>query len=205
MVTTKHTKDTKEEEEEKKIEEEDEGMEEDEQSRGKAMKGFSQPFNLVRRFAQPLGIHLETWERRCIATEKGIVRLISVLERTRQLFGEAGAEAVAQRPENVKSGPVQLSLFDGEPRKTRKTQPPKQGTKTDETTLEPHSVTILDKVHMAMLLQSSGQTNALRPLLKSEIERGPDFLHLANALSALYLPGSDEKHLLDAMLLAVPR
>jgi hypothetical protein len=44
-----------------------------------------------------------------------------------------------------------------------------------------------------------------RALLKSETERGPDFLRLANALSALYPPGSDEKRLLDAMLLAVPR
>lgn len=44
----------------------------------------------------------------------------------------------------------------------------------------------------------------LRPL-KAETERGPDFLRLANALSVLYPQGSDEKRLLDAMLLAVPR
>ena len=34
---------------------------------------------------------------------------------------------------------------------------------------------------------------------------GPEFLRLANALSALYPRGSQEKRLLDAMLLAVPR
>jgi hypothetical protein len=56
-----------------------------------------------------------------------------------------------------------------------------------------------------MLLQASGRANALRALLKSEIDRGPDFLRLANALSALDPPGSDEKRLVDAMLLAVPR
>ena len=60
-------------------------------------------------------------------------------------------------------------------------------------------------LHAAMLLQSSGRANAMRALLKSEIERGPDFLRLANALSALYPKESDEKRLLDAMLLAVPR
>jgi hypothetical protein len=43
------------------------------------------------------------------------------------------------------------------------------------------------------------------PLLKSEQERGPDFVRLANALSALYPKDSEEKRLLDAMLLAVPR
>jgi len=56
-----------------------------------------------------------------------------------------------------------------------------------------------------MLLQASGRTNALRGLLKTEQERSPDFLRLANALSALYPKGSDEKRLLDAILLAVPR
>lgn len=56
-----------------------------------------------------------------------------------------------------------------------------------------------------MLLQASGRANALRALLKAEIERGPDFLRLANALSALYPRWSEEKRLVDAMLLAVPR
>jgi len=51
----------------------------------------------------------------------------------------------------------------------------------------------------------SGRTNALRALLKAEQDRGPDFLRLANALSALYPKTSEEKRLLDAMLLAVPR
>ncbi|MBC7293842.1 MAG: hypothetical protein H5T84_07050 [Thermoleophilia bacterium] len=65
--------------------------------------------------------------------------------------------------------------------------------------------TTLDRVHAAMLLQAGGQTNALRALIKAEQERGPEFLRLANALSALYPKGSEEKRLLDAMLLAVPR
>jgi len=65
--------------------------------------------------------------------------------------------------------------------------------------------TTLDWVHAAILLQRSGQSNALRNLLKAEQERGSDFLRLANALSALYPRESEEKRLLDAMLLAVPR
>ena len=36
-------------------------------------------------------------------------------------------------------------------------------------------------------------------------ERGPDFLRLANALTALYPRGSEEKRLLDAMLWSAPR
>jgi hypothetical protein len=56
-----------------------------------------------------------------------------------------------------------------------------------------------------MLLQAGGQANGLRALIKAEQERGPDFLRLANALSALYPKGSEEKRLLDAMLLTIPR
>jgi hypothetical protein len=41
--------------------------------------------------------------------------------------------------------------------------------------------------------------------LKAEQERGPDFLRLANELSALYPKGSEEKRLRDSTLLAVPR
>jgi hypothetical protein len=170
---------------------------------------LSLPFDVARRFAQPLGIHLDVWEGRCIEIEKGIVRLIPVHDRAQQLFGEDGAEAVADRLEKHRSGPVQPTLFpvDEEPAAV-----PVRGRRgrggrnvSDESLRKHRAATTLDHVHAAMLLQSSGRANALRALLKSEVERGPDFLRLANALSALYPQGSDEKRLLDAMLLAVPR
>ena len=41
----------------------------------------------------------------------------------------------------------------------------------------------------------------MRNLLQAEQERSPDFLRLSNALSALYPKESEEKRLLDAMLL----
>jgi len=56
-----------------------------------------------------------------------------------------------------------------------------------------------------MLLQAGGQANGLRALLREQVQRGPDFLRLANAHSALYPKDSEDKCLLDAMLLAVPR
>ena len=65
--------------------------------------------------------------------------------------------------------------------------------------------TTLDRIHAAMLLQASGRTEALRNLLHAEQDRGPDFLWLANALSALYPRGSEEKRLLDGILLAASR
>ena len=187
----------------------DDEDEEDAPASKKKKKGLSLPFDVARRFAQPLGIHLDAWEGRCIETEKGIVRLIPVLDRAEQLFGQDGAEAVADRLEKHRTGPVQLSLFAemNEPDPpTVKGRKRKGGANVSDESLHRHrGATTLDHVHAAMLLQSSGRANALRALLKSETERGPDFLRLANALSALYPTGSDEKRLLDAMLLAVPR
>jgi adenine-specific DNA methylase len=73
--------------------------EEDEEAPRIKSKGYSLIFDVVRRFAQPLGIHLPDWEGRIIETKKGVVRLLSVNERAKQLFGEEGAEAVAMELE----------------------------------------------------------------------------------------------------------
>jgi len=70
---------------------------------------------------------------------------------------------------------------------------------------QPREATTLDRVHAAMLLQAGGQATALRAMLEAETQRSPDFLRLANALSALYPKDSEEKRLLDAMLLGVRR
>ncbi len=179
---------------------------EDEATRRKA-PGFSLPFDVARRFAQPLGIHLDDWESRIIETKKGVVRLIPVTERGKQLFGESGASAVADEMEAASSVNPQLSLFPEEPPTVRGRARRRQRSATPtigdtELTL---STTTLDRVHAAMLLQAAGRSQALRNLLRAEQERSPDFLRLANALTALYPRGSEEKRLLDAMLLAAPR
>lgn len=176
--------------------------------------GFSLPFDVARRFAQPLGIELPKWEGRIIETDKGVVRLLPVSERAEQLFGEDGAEAVAHQLERDPAQTLQQSLFpelDERPSPQRHRGHRGKKVILDEESLRSlslrgeHGPTTLDRVHAAMLLQAGGQANGLRALIKAEQERGPDFLRLANALSALYPSGSEEKRLLDAMLLAVPR
>jgi len=196
----------------------------DEEDSGGKAKGLTLVFDVVRRFAQPLGIDLPKWDGRVIETKKGVVRLLPVSERAKRLFGEDGAQAVASRIEQDAALGLrtQLSLFPDErqpelrvrgrgARRGRKapggsTQSSGSGAGiSDDTLTAPQEATTLDRVHAAMLLQASGRTNALRTLVKAEQERSPDFLRLANALSALYPKGSEEKRLLDAMLLAVPR
>jgi adenine-specific DNA methylase len=196
------------EEEPEADQEAEEGGEEDDAQRRKA-KGLALAFDVVRRFAQPLGIHLPDWETRIIETEKGVVRLLPVAERARQLFGEGGAQAVAERLEAIAVASPQQFLFPemdpawAKPRVGRGRRP--RGEVSDESLQARREATTLDRVHAAMLLQASGRASALRNLLRAEQERGPEFLRLANALSALYPKNSEEKRLLDAMLLAVPR
>jgi adenine-specific DNA methylase len=190
----------------------DEEEDEDDSSRAKA-KGFKLVFDVVRRFAQPLGIELPKWEGRVIETKKGVVRLLPIAERAKQLFGEDGAQAIADRLEQeaTTTNPLQGLLFpDLEPAvkvrgRGRSRGRPGGVDVSEESLVAAREATTLDRVHAAMLLQAGGRTNALRALLRAEQERSPDFLRLANAFSALYPKGSEEKRLIDAMLLAVPR
>ena len=177
--------------------------EEDETPRRQAVS-FSLPYDVARRFAQPLGIHLEDWEKRIIQTQKGVIQLRPVTDRGRELFGESGAETLADEIESAANASSQMSLFPDEAPTVRGRSRRAAATATHETDT-PRQATTLDRVHAAMLLQASGRTEALRNLLRAEQDRGPDFLRLANALSALYPRGSEEKRLLDGMLLAVPR
>jgi adenine-specific DNA methylase len=194
--------------------------EEEEEAKGRAKKGYMLIYDVVRRFAQPLGIHLQMWEGRIIETKKGVVRLIPVLERAEQLFGEAGTEAAALAIERSGGREPQYALFPESPSPSRPS-PSGRGKRRERGRsaglqagtpgagkMPALQATTLDRVHMAMLLQAGGQATALRAMLEAEIQRSPDFLRLANALSALYRradPKGEETRLLEAMLLAVPR
>ena len=179
----------------------------DEEAARAAAKGLSLPFDVVRRFSQPMGIDLDRWTGRVIGQKKGVVRLLPVAERAKALFGEDGASAAAGWIESDPNANLQPALFPD----WNAASPPvkrRRGAKIaldSDAALQAPEATTLDRVHAAMLLQSSGHTGALRTLIAAEQERGPDFLRLANALSALYPRPSQEKRLLDAMLLAVPR
>ncbi|HXW92958.1 MAG TPA: DUF1156 domain-containing protein [Terriglobales bacterium] len=188
-----------------------ENSDDDDEQPSKGKSDYSLMFDVARRFAQPLGIHLDKWEGRIIETEKGIVRLLPVAERAMQLFGDIDASAISDRIEqDVKASRNYTFAFmqdvaappEIKPRGRRRVAA--SGAAVEEAPAV-QTVTTLDRVHAAMLLQASGQANGLRAMLKEEQQRGSDFLRLANALSALYPKDSEEKRLLDAMLLALPR
>ena len=170
-------------------------------------KGLHLPFDVVRRFAQPMGIDLDRWTGRIIKQAKGVVRLVPVAERAKDLLGDAGAGAAADWIEADPVAGLQRSLFpelEAAPRSSVRARG-RRGILDGDAELQAVDATTLDRLHAAMLLQANGHANALRALISAEQERGSDFLRLANALSALYPRGAREKRLLDAMLLAVPR
>ena len=172
---------------------------------GESVTKFSLPFDVVRRFAQPMGIDLDAWTDRIIGQQKGIVQLLPVAKRAKQLLGEDAGQVAADWFEGDLAATQQQTLFPdlvAEPgfqirRRSR-------ALLTDDAGLASPSATTLDRVHAAMLYQARGVTYALGSLIQAEKDRGPQFLRLANALSALYPRGSEEKRLLDAMLVAIP-
>lgn len=191
---------------------EEEGAERDTRAEGDTARkapGYSLMYDIVRRFAQPLGIHLEDWEGRVIETEKGVVRLLPVAERTQFLFEREGLETVADRIQLAKPGGLQSKLLHEPSVQLAGKLPQEKRGRAEGDFGTPMrregGWTTLDRVHTAMLLQSAGRSGPLRAFLTTELKRGPQFSLLANALSALYPKESEEKRLLDAVLLVATR
>ena len=176
--------------------------------------GYSLVYDVARRFAQPLGIHLDAWEGGLIETDKGVVRLLSLDERATQLFGKEDVSAIASAwDEGVRRGGRQTTLFPDEvpspPKETRRSgrKAPRVLTEdpTDGQSNRARKLTTLDRLHAAMLLQRAGSTSALKTFLEEERRRGPELERLATALSALYPHGSEERRLVEALSLAFPK
>ena len=160
--------------------------------RGK-QRGFSLIFDVVRRFARnrwaftfPTGKDASSRQGRVLSA---CCRSQSARDNS---SANDGAEAVANQLEQHSGGVVQLALFTesaaGETRVIGgRGRRKKRSSNVAEEALSPQrETTTLDRVHAAILLQSTGRANALRALSKPNRIVAPDFLRLANALSALY-------------------
>jgi len=170
---------------------------------GDAGTKFSLPFDVVRRFAQPMGIDLDAWTERIIAQQKGVVRLLPVGERAKQLLGEDVGQVDAELfGADLGIGQQQTLFPDLVAEPGSQVRRRRRALLSDDAGLDSPNATTLDRVHAAMLFQARGATYALGALIQAEKDRGPHFFRLANALSALYPRGCEEKRLLDAMLVA---
>jgi adenine-specific DNA methylase len=151
--------------------------------------GLVLEFDAARKIAQGLGAHLE--ELTHVVQVKGErAVLLSVGERANYLFGKDESSQPSKRAVKKK----QMTLF-GEIEAAAEKHgwadggAPKAG------------LTTLDRIHQAMLLFGAGRGEALKRFLVDEgAGREARFWRFAQALSALYPVGSDEKRWVDGVL-----
>lgn len=185
--------------------EDEPGDDEDEQKTKKAKTGFSLPFDTFIRLTRPMGIHYSVMEGRVIEIEKGVVRLLSVRDRSEQLLGEAatrpGIEISLKDMEQMELGLAMKRQDETAlPSKVKRGQKVKTvpGQAQTEATF-----TTLDRIHRAMLLFGLGRSTLLKQVLEKELRQSKRFERLALSLNALYPDGSDERRMLEGVQAAM--
>jgi putative DNA methylase len=154
------------------------------------LTGFVLQYDAARKIAQGLGAHLE--ELASVVEIRGDkARLLPVSERARHLFGKDEGGSPTKR----KGKPKQLSLLDvlGEADTDEGSWGEKYANKLGNT--------VLDRIHQSMILFAAGRGEALKRFLVTD-GAGQDqrFWRLAQALSALYPKGTDERRWVEGVL-----
>jgi hypothetical protein len=148
-------------------------------------------YDAARKIAQGLGAHLEKMAD-LVEVIGERARLLSAGERAPRLFGKA--DAAVKRP--AKARKAQIGLFDSPVDLEEATHAGVGGVEGAQP-----GVTVLDRVHQGMILFAAGRGEALkRFLLDDGAGQDARFWRLAQALSALYPAGSEEKRWVDGVL-----
>ncbi len=168
---------------------------EDAQSQVKNPKSalYALEYDAARKIAQGLGAHLERLAG-MVEVKGDTARLLTVSERTRTLFGKDEAQAPGSR----RPKPQQLGLFAALAEAEAADAEGGWGRSAESV---PHlGATVLDRIHQAMILFAAGRSEALKRFLVAEGAGDVRFWRLAQALSALYPSGSEEKRWVDGVL-----
>jgi hypothetical protein len=154
---------------------------------------YALEYDAGRKIAQGLGAHLENLTS-VVEVKGDTARLLSVAERTKALFGKDQADAPATRR---KKKDKQMKLGFMAELEAAEAETGGWGDKSVSKVGE----TTLDRVHQAMILFAAGRSEALRRFLVDD-GAGKDqrLWRLAQALSALYPPNTDEKRWVDGVL-----
>lgn len=172
-------------------EESEEDDQEEEGSKKGKLAGFVLEYDAARKIAQGLGAHLE--DLTTLVEIKGdTARLLPVADRTRALFGKDESQAPAGSKRKKEK---QLKLgFEAE------LEEAEESTGWGEKGSPHLGNTVLDRVHQSMILFAAGRGEALRRFLVDEgAGRDERFWRLAQALSALYPIGSDERRWVEGV------
>ena len=171
---------------------EEEDTEEDEGTAKKLkLAGFKLEYDAARKIAQGLGAVLDNLTH-LVEVKGDEARLLPVAERTRHLFGREQEETA--RPVRKKAS-AQLNMF------AELTEADDTETAWQEKTVTRMGETTLDRVHQAMILFAAGRGEALKRFVVDDgVGRDGKFWRLAQALSALYPTGSDERRWVEGLM-----
>jgi len=169
---------------------EEDGADEEGESKPK-IGGFRLEYDAARKIAQGLGAVLENLTH-LVEVKGDEARLLPVTERTRYLFGKDQEEEA--RPARKKAS-AQMNMFaeligaeDAE-------------TAWQEKTVTRMGDTTLDRVHQAMILFAAGRGDALKRFVVDDgVGHDGKFWRLAQALSALYPTGTDERRWVEGVM-----
>jgi putative DNA methylase len=166
----------------------------DEGEKIKNLPGYSLEFDAARKIAQGLGVHLENLSH-LVEVKGDTAILFSAGARSHYLFGK---DSTGPSTGKKKKKASQQTLFDFE---------------EDIKNLEDDSNnwvgeissrvggTVLDHLHQSMILFAASRGEAMKRLLVEEgVGQNPQFWRLAQAFSALYLTGTDDKRWVDGVL-----
>lgn len=175
---------------------EDEVEDDEETPKKQKISGYILEYDAARKIAQGLGAHLEDLKS-VVEVNGEKARLLPVKERAEFLFGKAspnGEQGTRGKRGRKKDSKTQLSLFDQLEKAEEKEFWGDRGA--------PESgKTVLDRVHQAMILFGSGRSEALRRFLVDEgVGRDERFWRLAQALSALYPAGTEERRWVEGVM-----
>jgi adenine-specific DNA methylase len=170
----------------------DEDSNDEQQGKKPKIKGFKLEYDAARKIAQGLGAHLESLTH-LVEVSGDQARLLPVSERTKHLFGKDEEEPT--RASEKKKSSAQLNMF------AELTEAENTEVAWKEKTVKRVGETALDRVHQAMVLFAAGRGEALKRFVAEEgVGQDGKFWRLAQALSALYPTGTEEKRWLDGVL-----
>jgi adenine-specific DNA methylase len=168
----------------------------------KTTRGFLLEFDAARKIAQGLGVHLE----RCqsfVEIKGETARLLSVVERVGYLFDKGTAlesRSSESRVKGKKKRQIQPTLFQTMEEVKAEIDTAEAEASGKLAAARP-GATILDRVHQAMLLFSTGRGEALRRFLVDDgVGKDGRFWRLADSLNKLYPASSEERRWVEGVL-----
>jgi putative DNA methylase len=171
----------------------DNGKSKDDEGKTKNITGYSLEFDAARKIAQGLGAHLENLGH-LVETQGDKAILLSANARVRYLFGKDSEESPKGKKKK-KSKQMKLDFAD-ELKQIEEESAQWSGDLSGKP-----GTTVLDQLHQSMILFGAGRGEALRRfLIEDGVGRNPLYWRLAQALSALYPSGIDEKRWVDGVL-----